>query len=188
MPLEFFFSPRYYLLPTKRRLARQQKAATPVPKTKFNSEGGERSVRRRSSAKRDRKEEGRAAALCGHLAGNPPGFGTGGRGARPREAPYPLHFCSRGRGTSRRWPGPRRSRWRRGGSRSSCPTSPCPGGRSGARGRRAGGCCWCTARRCAPSPGSAPRPSAGETAPGAPAEGLPPTLYGRAGSVCSSSP
>ncbi len=39
---------------------------------------------------------------------------------------YLLHFCSRGRETSRRWRGPQQSRWRRVGSPLSCPTSLSP--------------------------------------------------------------
>lgn len=130
---------------------------------------------------------GRRRRGCRPGGGGALGRGAGGRRPRERRS-YPLHFCSRGMEIARRWPGPRRSRWRRGGSRSSCPRSPCPGRRSAARGRRAGGCCWCTAPRCAPSPGSAPRPSSGAAAPRGPARGPPPTLCGRAGSVCSSSP
>lgn len=80
-----FFLPSILFVANERRLARQQKAATPVPKTKFNSEGGERSVPRRSLAERDRGEKGGAAAPLRAPYCKSPSFWVSGLGAGERD-------------------------------------------------------------------------------------------------------
>lgn len=79
---------------------------------------------------------GMAGAPGASAVGNPGRLAracTGLNGARG-VGTHPRRFCSTGKESARRWPGPPRSRSPTGGSRSSCPTSPAPGSPRGAAG------------------------------------------------------